>query len=83
MAGKPLAEYVVKLSNEVIMPICGLGLWQVKDKSELNSSLQTAIDIGYRYFDTAYLYSNESDIGNFFSGLFKGRFNALHNQQQD
>jgi diketogulonate reductase-like aldo/keto reductase len=70
IVSKMAADYTVKLSNGVIMPLVGLGTWQAKDKTELHNALRVAIDAGYRLFDTAYAYGNESDIGEFFQGLF-------------
>jgi diketogulonate reductase-like aldo/keto reductase len=65
------AEYTVKLSNGVVMPLVGLGTWQAKDSDELYLALKAAIDVGYRYFDTAGLYGNEGEIGKFFEKIFK------------
>ncbi|KAI6176229.1 Aldo-ket-red domain-containing protein [Aphelenchoides bicaudatus] len=71
MAAKLAAEYTVKLSNGVVMPLVGLGTWQAKDRQELHTALQVALDAGYRYFDTAFAYGNEKDIGEFFADVFK------------
>lgn len=71
VAGKLAANYTVKLSNGVVMPLVGLGTWQAKDRDELHNALKSALDVGYRYFDTAYAYGNEAEIGNFFEKVFK------------
>ena len=32
-------------------------------KEEVRSALNTALEVGYRHIDTAYLYQNEDEIG--------------------
>lgn len=44
------------------MPILGLGTWQIKSH-EAYSTVRQAIQIGYRHFDCASFYGNESHIG--------------------
>lgn len=59
---------------------------QAKDRNELHNALKTSLDaglllfnhlhslyggLGYRYFDTALMYGNEKDIGDFFEGVFR------------
>ncbi|XP_050503586.1 1,5-anhydro-D-fructose reductase-like [Diabrotica virgifera virgifera] len=46
------------------IPCIGLGTWMATKKEELTTALNTAFDCGYRLFDTAYIYQNESIIGN-------------------
>jgi diketogulonate reductase-like aldo/keto reductase len=53
----------VVLSNGVEMPIIGLGTWQVEDEQTVKTSVNTALEIGYRHIDTAALYKNEESIG--------------------
>ncbi|EFA02583.2 uncharacterized protein LOC662731 [Tribolium castaneum] len=45
------------------MPVLGLGTWQAKDKGQLEAALNTALELGYRHIDTAYIYENEKIIG--------------------
>lgn len=45
----------VKLSNGVEIPIVGLGTYNALGE-EIIASVHTAIDIGYRHFDTADFY---------------------------
>ena len=44
------------------MPMVGLGTHQIPNNS-LGKVISTAYDLGYRKFDTAWLYQNESTIG--------------------
>ncbi|CAD5208595.1 unnamed protein product [Bursaphelenchus xylophilus] len=55
-------EYVV-LANGKKMPLVGLGTWQGRDPVAFKDALRLALDTGYRYIDTAYLYYNEELIG--------------------
>ncbi|PID15128.1 aldo/keto reductase [Sporosarcina sp. P34] len=51
------------LSNGVEMPWLGLGVFKVKEGSELVNVVKTAIEHGYRSIDTAAIYDNESSVG--------------------
>lgn len=51
------------LNNNLKMPILGLGTYKVKDYNDLDCSIKTALDIGYRHIDTASFYENEDMIG--------------------
>lgn len=52
----------VKLSNGTEMPILALGTWDARDR-EIYDAVKVAIDVGYRHFDTAWLYQNEKEVG--------------------
>lgn len=59
-----MAVPTIKLPNDQAIPQIGLGLWKVKDESQFNTGFQAAIKAGYRHFDTAQIYGNESMLGN-------------------
>ncbi|XP_014280508.2 aldo-keto reductase family 1 member B7 [Halyomorpha halys] len=44
------------------LPLIGLGTWQ-SSLEEIDAALNAAIEAGYRHFDTAYSYQNETAIG--------------------
>ncbi|XP_027843070.2 uncharacterized protein LOC114124093 [Aphis gossypii] len=60
---------MVKFNNGQQYPILGLGTWQTKpelkesEQTEIYNAVKSAIDIGYRHFDCAAFYNNESSIG--------------------
>ncbi|MGH2863570.1 MAG: aldo/keto reductase [Solirubrobacteraceae bacterium] len=45
------------------MPLLGLGVWQVDDGADCESSVRWALDVGYRLIDTAQAYGNEASVG--------------------
>lgn len=53
----------VKLNNDVEMPMVGFGVFQVTDLELCERSVAEAISVGYRLFDTASVYENESAVG--------------------
>ncbi|MBO7741570.1 MAG: aldo/keto reductase, partial [Victivallales bacterium] len=55
-------EYI-KLNNGVEMPALGFGTYKIEDEKECIASIRAALDAGYRLFDTARFYQNESFIG--------------------
>jgi diketogulonate reductase-like aldo/keto reductase len=50
---------VVKLNDGYAMPQLALGLWQVTDEAEFDPMIKTAVEAGYRHFDSAQYYQNE------------------------
>lgn len=48
-------------------PLISFGTYRIVDEPKIYSALESALDCGYRSFDTANLYRNESHIGNFLS----------------
>ena len=53
----------IKLNNGVEMPQLGLGVFQMSDGQEVESSVQKALELGYRSIDTAAGYNNEAGVG--------------------
>lgn len=53
----------VVLSNGVQVPQVGLGVFLITDEADLDKTVMTAIDNGYRHFDTAAAYGNEEALG--------------------
>ncbi|HUY85008.1 MAG TPA: aldo/keto reductase [Candidatus Dormibacteraeota bacterium] len=66
----------VKLSNGRQIPQVGLGLWKVKEPEEFKIAFGTAIEAGYRHFDSAQAYYNEHLLGQVWqeSGLKREEF---------
>ena len=52
-----------ELHNGVKTPVFGLGTWQSSNGSEVSSSVEVAIQAGYRLIDTASIYRNEHGVG--------------------
>ena len=50
------------LSNGVQIPNLGLGTWFIDD-DKAGQAVRDAVDIGYRYIDTAQAYGNERGVG--------------------
>ncbi len=48
------------LNNGMIMPLIGLGTYKLED---ITNSIKSAVNCGYRLFDTAALYENEEEVG--------------------
>lgn len=55
-------EETVALSNGVAIPKLGLGTWRIPE-TETPQVVRSAIEIGYRHFDTAQAYENERGLG--------------------
>jgi diketogulonate reductase-like aldo/keto reductase len=52
-----------KLSNGVEIPWLGLGVYQSPPGKITQDAVHSALEEGYRHFDTAALYGNEKDVG--------------------
>jgi len=54
----------LKLSNGVFMPFVGLGTGGKRSSDEETEfSIRTALDLGYRHIDTAFMYGTEEIVG--------------------
>ncbi len=54
--------YCLSLRNELMLPVIGLGTWQITDRVIVSDIIGAAYDLGYRLIDTAAAYSNEIAI---------------------
>ena len=52
----------ITLNNDVTIPILGFGVFQIPAE-ETKQAVLDAIAAGYRHFDTAQAYANESEVG--------------------
>lgn len=52
----------IQLNNGVSMPQLGLGVYKITDEA-MPDVVKTALDAGYRAFDTAHFYFNEASLG--------------------
>jgi diketogulonate reductase-like aldo/keto reductase len=51
------------LGDGTVIPLLGLGVWQVPDGPACVQSVRAALELGYRHIDTAQAYGNESSVG--------------------
>jgi diketogulonate reductase-like aldo/keto reductase len=58
-AGVPVRE----LGSGVLMPVLGLGVWQMAEGRETEQAVEWALEAGYRHVDTATMYKNERSVG--------------------
>ncbi|KAG0451613.1 hypothetical protein HPP92_026131 [Vanilla planifolia] len=70
-----MAVEAITLNSGHRMPIIGLGVWRMETQS-IRDVILSAIKIGYRHFDCAADYKNESEVGEalaeaFLTGLVK------------
>lgn len=52
-----------RLSNDIEMPVLGLGVYKAEDGKEVINAVQYAFESGYRLIDTASYYDNEQGVG--------------------
>nr|XP_023885197.1 NADP-dependent D-sorbitol-6-phosphate dehydrogenase-like [Quercus suber]POE69825.1 nadp-dependent d-sorbitol-6-phosphate dehydrogenase [Quercus suber] len=60
----------VTLSSGFKMPLVGFGVWRVEGK-DMKDLVINAIKIGYRHFDCAADYKNETEVGEALAGAFQ------------
>jgi 2,5-diketo-D-gluconate reductase A len=51
------------LADGTVMPLVGLGVWQVPDGPDCVQAVRAALELGYRHIDTAQAYGNEPSVG--------------------
>jgi 2,5-diketo-D-gluconate reductase A len=51
------------LADGTVMPLLGLGVWQVPEGPTCVQAVRAALELGYRHIDTAQAYGNESSVG--------------------
>ncbi|KAL5970400.1 Aldo-keto reductase family 1 member A1-B [Taenia solium] len=59
----PVCAPLLDLSNGCKIPSIGLGTFKTTDNALVQQAIFTALDAGYRHIDTAFIYSNEAQIG--------------------
>jgi diketogulonate reductase-like aldo/keto reductase len=52
-----------ELAGGVLMPLLGLGVWQMREGRETEQAVEWALEAGYRHIDTAAMYRNERSVG--------------------
>ncbi|NUI91280.1 aldo/keto reductase [Staphylococcus sp. 58-52] len=52
----------LKIENDVEIPVLGFGVYQIPQE-ETKEAVENAIKVGYKHFDTAQSYQNETEVG--------------------
>ena len=65
-------DSTLKMNNGKNIPVLGLGTWNLHGKTMENAVLW-ALNAGYKHFDTAAMYKNESDLGKTLQDLKRTR----------
>ena len=66
----PIKMKQLTFRNGDTLDILGLGTWKSKP-GEVGQAIRSAIKIGYRHFDCAFIYMNEREIGQAFADAFE------------
>lgn len=53
----------IKLNNGTEIPAIGFGVFLIPDDGTCEKAVSDALDVGYRFIDTAAAYMNESGVG--------------------
>ena len=53
----------ISLNNSVTIPRLGLGVFKAPSGAITEGAVREALAVGYRHFDTAYVYGNEVSVG--------------------
>lgn len=53
----------INLSSKTTIPQLGFGTWLIKDEVICKEAVKSALEVGYRHFDTAQIYRNEQFVG--------------------
>jgi 2,5-diketo-D-gluconate reductase A len=56
-------EKARELGDGSLMPMLGLGVWQVENNRDAVDAVRWALEAGYRHIDTAQAYGNEESVG--------------------
>ena len=56
-------DVTLELADGNMIPMLGLGVWQVDNSRETVDAVRWALELGYRHFDTAQAYGNEESVG--------------------
>jgi len=56
-------ERTHELADGYVIPMLGLGVWQVENAQECIDAVRWALEEGYRHIDTAQAYGNEQSVG--------------------
>ena len=56
-------ERTHELDDGYVVPMLGLGVWQVENARECVDAVRWALEEGYRHIDTAQAYGNEESVG--------------------
>src|SRR6476469_7256549 len=51
------------LADGTVIPLLGLGVWQMENGRECVDAVRWALELGYRHIDTAQAYGNEESVG--------------------
>src|SRR3954464_10663344 len=51
------------LADGTVLPLLGLGVWQVPNGPECVNAVRWALELGYRHIDTAQAHGNEESVG--------------------